>query len=488
MNITTGLLNNVKINNIAIQTSILSNKNNYAVCASRDVKYIVIHYTGNTKDTAINNAKYFNSGYRGASAHFFVDDSKIYQSVALKDRAWHCGSTKNSTNDCINQNSIGIEMCTSGKAIVSEKTKNNTIALTVYLCGLLGIKAGDVDTYVIRHYDVGIERKPCPAQMVANEKEWQEFKDNIRKAMGGNKKSTVNLQQWGCLLSDIEHLAYIPMNGTKGETLTKAAARATWNGRNPDAICNAEFFNMTTYDFASGVVSKANGQENWTDQWGISFVNNIIPKISYKNNLNATDWLAGYPLLLKDGEVAIPAGFAALPGKRARTAIGYDDYRFAMFWVTEADGCTIEDFAEAIKERGFKYAINFDGGGSTAGATTMWSYDQGRATRGKVGLWVKGGTGNKLQKTTTNTIEITNQKENTLLQDKTKSRGQKFTVNASSGLRLRRTPINGDTLEVLNNGTTVTWYGYYMISGGQIWYFVATPSGKSGYVNGQYVK
>ena len=40
----------------------------------KDVKYIVIHYTGNTGDTAKNNADYYATGNtREAGAHFFVD-------------------------------------------------------------------------------------------------------------------------------------------------------------------------------------------------------------------------------------------------------------------------------------------------------------------------------------------------------------------------------------------------------------------------------
>lgn len=489
MLIKTGLLTNVKVGNILIQTNYPCNKTNYAVCGSRDVKYLVIHYTGNTKDTAINNCKYFQGANRQASAHFFVDENTIQQSVALKDRAWHCGSLTNSSNDCVNQNSIGIEMCTSGNYLVSKKTQTNTIELVAYLCKMLNIT--DIDKYVIRHYDVGPGKKLCPAQFVNNPTEWTGFKQAVKEKM----VKKINLQQWGATFDNIERIAYIPMNGTKGETLTAAAARATWNGRVPDAICNAEFFNMSDYKPASGVVSKANGQENWTDQWGISFVNNIIPKISFKNNLNSDDWVAGYPLLLKDGEIAIPKGFNALPGSRARTAIGYDDYRFAMFWVTEADGCTIEELAAAIKERGFHTAINLDGGGSTAGATTMWNYDQGRRTRGKIGIWIKNGTGNKLKKNTTLSngssgkyeIPPVNVVENKLIQDKSKSKGVALKVTANSGLYFRKT-ANGEIIDTLPSGSIVRWYGYYIVKNGVTWYCVLDSKNRTGYVSSQYVK
>lgn len=62
-------------NNIAVNTSLLSNPSNYYSYSSREVKYIVIHYTGNSKDTAKANANYFAGGSRGASAHYFVDNT-----------------------------------------------------------------------------------------------------------------------------------------------------------------------------------------------------------------------------------------------------------------------------------------------------------------------------------------------------------------------------------------------------------------------------
>ena len=43
-------------------------------------KYIVIHYVGEAS-TALNNAKYFENSYRGASAHYFVDEIESYRTV-----------------------------------------------------------------------------------------------------------------------------------------------------------------------------------------------------------------------------------------------------------------------------------------------------------------------------------------------------------------------------------------------------------------------
>lgn len=84
-----------------------------------DMKYIVIHYTGNKGDTAMNNCKYFQGKNRHASAHCFVDGSgTCYKSVSLKRVAWAVGGLYTQKNGagkyykrCTNANSLSIEMC-----------------------------------------------------------------------------------------------------------------------------------------------------------------------------------------------------------------------------------------------------------------------------------------------------------------------------------------------------------------------------------------
>lgn len=88
-------------------------------------------------------------------AHLFVDDTEIYQSVPLNSVAWHCGAQTYKHAYCRNANSIGIEMCcTAGNYKISEKTKQNAAYLCAYICKMLSISAGEVDKYVLRHWDV----------------------------------------------------------------------------------------------------------------------------------------------------------------------------------------------------------------------------------------------------------------------------------------------------------------------------------------------
>lgn len=181
--ITTGMLS-ATINGIKVNTSKPCSTANYNNSASRSVAYVVMHYTGNPSDTAQANANYFQTGSREASAHLFVDDTSIYQSVELRDSAWHCGANTYYHNACRNTNSIGIEMCTSGNYLISDKTKENG----AYICKMLGITASQVDTYVLRHYDV--TQKPCPAQMVINPAEWTAFKAMVKNILNSGTATT----------------------------------------------------------------------------------------------------------------------------------------------------------------------------------------------------------------------------------------------------------------------------------------------------------
>ena len=121
-------------------------------------KYIVIHYTGNLTDTSAANCNYFKSVNRGASAHYFVDKTSIYQCVEDNDVAWAVGVNygKNNLFSVVkNNNSISIEMCSDGGKI-ADGTYKNTVELTRYLMNKYGIPSANV----VRHWDVC--SKACP--------------------------------------------------------------------------------------------------------------------------------------------------------------------------------------------------------------------------------------------------------------------------------------------------------------------------------------
>ena len=170
---------------------------NYSAMLNKENLYIVIHYVGSTS-TAKNNADYFAREKVQASAHYFVDETSIWQSVRDEDAAWHCGTTgKYKHPICRNANSIGIEMCCkkneSGEWYFEDKTVDNTVELVKYLMDKHNIS---IDR-VIRHYDV--TGKACPKPYI-NNVEWTRFKDKI------TEEGELSMTQYEELKAEIEKL------------------------------------------------------------------------------------------------------------------------------------------------------------------------------------------------------------------------------------------------------------------------------------------
>ena len=146
-----------------------------------DVKYIVIHYTGNKGDTAKNNAAYFaNSNTREAGAHFFVGKKGVvYKSINMNRTAWAVGGLYSQENGagsyygkCTNANSVSIELCDCVTGYSKKQAK-----ATKKLVKRIRKRCPNAKT-IIRHWDVN--GKTCPLPMVGkNNKMWQMFKKVI---------------------------------------------------------------------------------------------------------------------------------------------------------------------------------------------------------------------------------------------------------------------------------------------------------------------
>lgn len=161
----------------------LAHQSNYGGARTSDkIKYIVCHATGNDGDSSANNARYFQSQGRGASAHYFVDDNTVYQSVPDLSVAWSVGGNK--YQDCAqtgggsfykiatNLNTLNIELCDTkrdGAIMASEKTIENAVKLIQELMKKYHIPKDRV----IRHFDV--TGKKCPSYFV-EETAWAGFK------------------------------------------------------------------------------------------------------------------------------------------------------------------------------------------------------------------------------------------------------------------------------------------------------------------------
>lgn len=164
----------------------IANKQNYGgVRALNTIKYLVYHYTGNDGDTDENNGKHFHNHIVKASAHYFVDDDSVTQSVPDNYIAYSVGGKCQSSHHplykvCTNSNSISIEMCDTtkdGTVSIQEATMANAIELGKILMRKYNIPL----SRVIRHYDVN--GKACPnCNNLLDDKTWNAFKSRLNGA------------------------------------------------------------------------------------------------------------------------------------------------------------------------------------------------------------------------------------------------------------------------------------------------------------------
>ncbi len=163
---------------------------NYTKGRRQHIKYIVVHYTANDGDTARNNGNYFSQPNRNASAHYFVDENEIIQSVKDTDTAWHCGAKSYKHPKCRNDNSVGIEMCSEkddkGQYYINQATQNRTIRLIKVLMKQYNIPVENV----LRHYDV--TGKLCPEPFVRNQVQWLDFKKMLNEQKEGGADMIYN--------------------------------------------------------------------------------------------------------------------------------------------------------------------------------------------------------------------------------------------------------------------------------------------------------
>ena len=190
-------------------------------------KCIVIHYTGNKTDKATSNGNYFKNANRGASAHYFVDDTTVVQVVSENDTAWAVGRNYGSNNlfgKCTNSNSISIEMCsTNGR--ISNATYQNTVALVKSLMKKYNIDAA----HVVRHWDVCSKSCPGWTGWGANGCDasiWNQFKKDIVSANSGKGVGTVRKLTPGKAFLYCDAPIYkrdwktVIINGHKGDEVT----------------------------------------------------------------------------------------------------------------------------------------------------------------------------------------------------------------------------------------------------------------------------
>lgn len=202
----------------------LARKENYGNKRSvSGIKYIVIHFTANDGDSDESNGNYFHNNIVKASAHYFVDDNSVTQSVPDDYVAYSVGGSK--YGDCSktgggrlygvakNANTLNIELCDTdrdGTVMATEAT----IANAAELCKVLMKKYGIGVDHVIRHFDVN--GKHCPAYFM-DATAWTGFKNRLSGSVESSASATTQPAQASSTKIDVVHQVYAKEKGWLSE-------------------------------------------------------------------------------------------------------------------------------------------------------------------------------------------------------------------------------------------------------------------------------
>ncbi len=169
-----------------------------------DIKYIIIHDTGNTSPAADAEAhfKYLQNAIRYGSAHYYLDDKQIIQTIGDSLVAWSIGDKwgyKNNPRritDATNSNSMSIELCINAD-INKDLAYKNLVELTKNLMKKFNVP----HNRVIRHFDA--TGKNCPGSWSSNNwQKWKEFQDDIKKPIEWQIDLSKNSEFGSSLVAD----------------------------------------------------------------------------------------------------------------------------------------------------------------------------------------------------------------------------------------------------------------------------------------------
>jgi len=220
--------------NFILKKATAARKNYGSARLTSHITWLVFHYTANDGDTDESNAAYFQQRIVEASAHYFVDDDSVTQSVPDDHIAFTVGGSKwpdcTSTGGgayygrCTNANSISIEMCDTvenGVHDFSAATLRNAQELAAKL-----IVEYDIDwDHIICHFDVNGKHCPGVTGWIGSDRSvWQKFKKGLL-AMTGE-------QIWAALTEYFSTQA-LPTTWDAAGQLQEAVNLGITDGKNP---------------------------------------------------------------------------------------------------------------------------------------------------------------------------------------------------------------------------------------------------------------
>ena len=130
---------------------------------SKEIKFIIFHYTGMKKESdAIN--KLTNIQFKVSSHYLIKNDGNILTLVPDLYEAWHAGKSSWKNYTSLNQNSIGIEITNPGHEFGYKKFSKKQIFSLLKLSKFLIKKYKISSKHILGHSDIAPGRKKDPGE------------------------------------------------------------------------------------------------------------------------------------------------------------------------------------------------------------------------------------------------------------------------------------------------------------------------------------
>jgi len=129
----------------------------------RDVKLIIIHYTG--MQSKIASLKRLTNTKSKVSCHYLIDRKGIIIKLLDDSKiAWHAGKSKWKSINNLNKNSIGIELVNKGHKYGFQKYTKQQLKALIKLCLFLKKKYSIKKNNILGHSDIAPLRKQDPGE------------------------------------------------------------------------------------------------------------------------------------------------------------------------------------------------------------------------------------------------------------------------------------------------------------------------------------
>lgn len=180
---------------------------------------LVLHETDTPGATAQNERDYFAGGYRGGSAHYFVDPNVTLQDIPEDEQAWHAGATANRTM-------LSIEMTRppAHDQVWFDAVWDRTVDLAADICISYEWNTDPVWSHKGVAEKYGETDHTDPIEYLAEYgKTWQDLLDaidaRIQEVKGGGNKVFTNLVVYKAGSAD-EHAAKLLADAKKAPLVT----------------------------------------------------------------------------------------------------------------------------------------------------------------------------------------------------------------------------------------------------------------------------